>query len=91
MGGGRGQVTNVAAPKRPVGQMDGLGGLDWIDKGAVCGRVAPGTISLGDLPFGLQNTPCDLTHGSMWDKFAVGPPLIVHISDMADLAGLWWK
>ena len=64
------EVTNVVAPGRPVGQMYGLGGVDFLDKAELCG----------------EGSKCAQTEGSGWNRFTVGPPLFVHMSDLHGVA-----
>lgn len=67
---------NVVVPKKPVGQMYGLGD-GWVhkfDRESICGK----------------NSPCSkVTSKDAWLHYAVGPPYIIHMQDMKELTTLW--
>lgn len=71
-----GEVTNVVKPKRPVAQMYGLGG-SWVnkfDRNDICGQDAPCT---------------KVNEKDASNYYSVGPPLMIHMADIAPLSGLW--
>jgi len=69
------EVTNVVKPKRPVGQMYGLGPIDFLNKDKICG----------------EGSKCAQTSGNGWNRFTVGPPLFIQMSDLHQLATYWWE